>query len=135
MNPWATRLQVCAAMLLAIMAHACATDSTPNTPVAMLVYHGSGALIDWMLALIFAAVLTGRRGTVMRWLMLAAIGGNFAGWLLYMMYVSPIYYNVLMWGLTCTQCLCLLYPGRNDAGITWLALVRHSARFSGGNPT
>lgn len=133
MNSRATRYQVCAAMLLAILAHACATDSAPNTPAAMLVYHGSGALIDWMLAMIFTAVLVGWQKKAMQWLMLAAIAGNFAGWLLYMAYVSPIYYNVSMWGLTCVQCLCLLYPDGKHADAPWLALVRYPARFSRSN--
>lgn len=133
MNTFAIRFQVWLGMALALVAHAFATDSAPNTPEGMLVYHGSGALMDWLFGMVISIALIGKRGRVMRYLLLAAICTNFAGWLLYMAYVSPIYYNATMWGLTCAQCVCLFYPDRNDATDPWHALVRYARRSSGSN--
>lgn len=128
MNPFAIRFQVWLGMALALAAHAFATDSAPNTPEGMLVYHGSGALMDWLLGMVVMTALVGKRATIMRNLILAAICTNFAGWLLYMTYVSPIYYNVAMWGLTCAQCAVLFFPDRNDATDPWFAMVRYAHR-------
>jgi hypothetical protein len=117
-------------MLLAMYGHGCATGQLPNTPVGMLLFHGSAALID--LAMLYAApaVLHGRLCTDTQKLLLVSLVGNFAGWLLYVAYVSPIFYNTFMWTLTYAQLLRLFIPDRyvDPAG---LDLVCHPDHLGG----
>jgi hypothetical protein len=107
MNSLLLRFQVFLCMALALAAHAFATDLAANDPEGMAVYHGSGMIMDALLALAVTSALTGQRGRIMGWLMAASIAVNLGGWLLYMAYVSPAYYNGAMWSLTAAQVACL----------------------------
>jgi hypothetical protein len=111
-------------MLLAMFGHGWATAQLPNTPVDMLLFHGSAALIDLFMLYAAPAVLNGRLCTDTQKLLLASIVGNAAGWLLYMAYVSPIFYNTFMVALTYAQLLRLFIPDRH-ADPLGSTLVRH----------
>jgi cell division protein FtsX len=97
-------------MALALLAHACATDMVANDPEGMAIYHFSGAIMDALLCFVVTGALSGLRGRLMGWLMAASIGANVVGYVLYMGYVSPVYYNAAMWSLTAAQALVLLVP-------------------------
>jgi hypothetical protein len=90
----------------------------------MLLYHGSGALVDLLMLFAAPAVLRGRLCVDSQKLLLASIVGNAAGWLLYMAYAPPIFYNLYMVGLTYAQLMRLIIPDRyvDSIGST---LVRH----------
>ena len=130
MNSWRARGVAASLMLLATYGHGWATHQLLNTPVDMLLFHGSAALVDLLLLYLAPAVLNGRLCLDSQKLLLASIVGNAAGWLLYMAYVSPIFYNVFMVGLTYAQLLRLFIPDRHadPAGST---LVRHSGCLGG----
>jgi hypothetical protein len=67
-------------------------------------------------------------------LLLASIVGNAVGWLLYMAYAPPVFYNVYMVALTYAQLMRLIYPDCH-ADPTRSDLVRHSGCIrGGGNP-
>ena len=131
MNSWRARFTAAALILLAMCGHGWATHQLPNTPVDMLLFHGSAALVD--LGLLFAApaVLNGRLCVDSQLLLLASIVGNAAGWLLYMAYAPPIIYNVYMVTLTYAQLMRLIIPDRH-ADSTGSTLVRHPDRIGGG---
>jgi hypothetical protein len=124
MNSWRARIVAASLMLLAIYGHGWATHQLPNTPVDMLLYHGSGALVDLLMLFAAPAVLRGRLCVDSQKLLLASIVGNAAGWLLYMAYAPPIFYNLYMVGLTYAQLMRLIIPDRyvDSIGST---LVRH----------
>lgn len=132
MNSWRDRLSMMLLMAAVVGAHSVATMGLVNTPAAMLVFHGSAGLLDWMLAMVVPFFLSGRRCTLVQWLMIGSILGNFAGWLLYMHHVSPVYFNVMMWTLSAVQCVCILGPDLRDV-VTRDSLVSIAHRVSGGN--
>ena len=118
-------------MLLVMFGHGWATGQLLNTPVDMLLFHGSAALLDLLMLYAAPAVLNGRLCTDTQKLLLASIVGNFAGWLLYMAYVSPIFYNTFMVALTYAQLLRLFIPDRH-ADPAGSNLVRHPDCIGGG---
>lgn len=130
MNTWRVRCLGCASILLTMLVHARATETLPNSPVGMLAFHGSAALLDLLLLIAAPAALHGRLCTDCQRLLLASIIGNFVGWLLYMAYVSPIYYNCCMWALTYAQLLRLFIPDRH-ADLPGLDLVCHRDHLGG----
>ena len=132
MNSWRARAVAALFMLLTTYGHGWATRLLPNTPVDMLLFHGSAALLDLLLLFVTPAVLRGRLYVDSQRLLLASIVGNFAGWLLYMAYVSPMIYNTYMVALTYAQLLRLLIPDRH-ADPLGLDLVRHPDHLGGGN--
>jgi hypothetical protein len=97
----------------------------------MLLYHGSGALIDLFMLYLAPAVLSGRLCVDSQKLLLASIVGNGTGWLLYMAYAPPIIYNVYMVTVTYAQLMRLIIPDRH-ADPLGLDLVRHPDSFGGG---
>jgi hypothetical protein len=130
MNSWRSRTLAASLMLLAIYGHGWATHQLPNTPIDMLLYHGSGALVDLLMLYAAPAVLSGRLCADSQKLLLASIVGNAVGWLLYMAYAPPVFYNVYMVALTYAQLLRLLVPDRH-VDTTRGPLVRHPDCFGG----
>ena len=131
MNSWRVRCVAASLMLLAIYGHGWATHQLPNTPVDMLLFHGSAALVDLLMLYAAPAVLSGRLCTDTQKLLLASIVGNAAGWLLYMAYAPPIFYNTYMVAVTYAQLMRLLIPDRH-ADSTGSTLVRHPDCLGGG---
>lgn len=132
MNSWKARCLAVAFILLAMWVHHTCSASLGNTPVHMLLFHGSAALLD--LSLLYAAplLLRGRLCLDTQKLLLASIVGNFAGWILYMAYVSPRWYDAYMWALTYAQLLRFFLPDRH-ADLPGLDLVRHPHSIGGGS--
>lgn len=130
MNSWRARAVAASLMLLAMYGHGMATESLPNTPTGMLMFHGSAALVDLLMLYTAPAILTGRLCLDTQKLLLASIVGNFAGWLLYVAYVSPIFYNSFMWALTYAQLLRFFIPDRH-ADPFGLDLVCHPDHLGG----
>ena len=132
MTTWRARFQMWLLITGMMVIHAAATESLPNTPEAMLMFHGSAALLDWLLLCIAPKLLSGRLCDHTQWLLLTSICGNSAGWILYMRYAPPSYYNSFMWWLTAAQWVRLFIPDRHDADHLWSALVRHFDRSISG---
>jgi hypothetical protein len=137
MNSWRARCLAAAIMLLVMYGHAWATETLPNTPAGMLMFHGSAALLDWLLLCIAPMLLSGRLCNHTQWLCFASICGNFGGWILYMCYAPPNYYDCFMWWLTVAQLVMLFIPDRADEDTTtnhpWFDMVHHSDTVGGGN--
>lgn len=123
MNSWRARCIAASFMLLAMYGHGWATHQLPNTPVDMLLFHGSAALLDLLMLYATPAVLNGRLCVDTQKLLLASIVGNAAGWLLYMAYAPPIFYNTYMVAVTYAQLMRLIIPDRH-ADSTGSTLVR-----------
>lgn len=95
-------------------------------------FHGTGALVDLFMLYSAPAVLYGRLCADTQKLLLASIVGNFAGWLLYVAYVSPMFYDAYMWILTYVQLLRLFIPD-SHVDTLGLDLVRHPDHIGSGN--
>ena len=130
MNSWRARCLAVALMLLAMYGHSWATVDLPNTPVHALLFHGSAALVDLFMLYAAPAVLSGRLCTDSQKLLLASIVGNAAGWLLYMAYAPPVFFNCYMWAVTYAQLLLLIIPDRH-ADPLGSTLVRHPDGLGG----
>jgi hypothetical protein len=115
MNIGVNRLCVAIIIVLAGMAHAAATYYVPNTPFGMGAFHGCAALIDILILTAVSCVLQGSVRRHSQYLLYASIAGNIVGWFLYMAYVSPAYYNMVMWTLTALQIARLLYSGKGGS--------------------
>jgi hypothetical protein len=129
MTGWRARLGMGLLMLAVLAAHAHATAGVPNTPLGLLVFHGSAALCDAALLLACPALLHGRLCDDTETLLLASVIGNAAGWLLYLAYAPPLFYNAAMGALTVAQGLRLLYVDRHDADHLGFDLVCGRDRF------
>jgi hypothetical protein len=130
MTSWRARCLAAALMLLAMYGHSWATADLPNTPVDALLFHGSAALVDLSMLYAAPAVLNGQLCADTQKLLLASIVGNAAGWLLYMAYAPPIFFNCYMWAVTYAQLMRLLFPDRH-ADSPRSTLVRHPDCLSG----
>lgn len=89
-------------------AHHHATAGLPNTPTGMLAYHGSAALVDLFILATLPRFLAGQLCDDLQTTCLLSIVANFAGWLAYMAYAPPSYYNTVMLGLSIVQFIRLL---------------------------
>lgn len=114
MNDMRCRLGMIGLLALSAAAHAAASFGTPNTPEGMFAFHLLAALIDVVLFLTASAILKGALCRDTQIMLLASAAGNVVGWLLYMAYVSPSYYNIFMWSLTAAQVLRLFYVADGD---------------------
>lgn len=114
MNPWWNRVGLVAVFLAAMNLHTFCSATLPNTPIGMLVFHGTAGMVDLLLLYVSPALISGRVCDDTQLLCLVSIGGNFIGWILYLAYAPPSFYNVFMWSLTYVQFARLLLDDRND---------------------
>lgn len=126
MNGWRSRLSAALVFWLVQQVHAFATQSLPNTPEGMHVFHGSAALADALLMLGVTRHLYGQLADDMEALCFASIIVNFIGWILYMAYAPPVIYNTLAYGVVYVQYLRLTWVDRNDAYRLGVRLVRRA---------
>lgn len=117
MKAGANRWAMVFVLVLAGLAHAATSDATPNTPFGMAVFHGVAALVDILILLTVSNVLDGSVRRHTQSLLCASAAGNLFGYVLYMLYVSPAYYDGFMWALTALQIARLLYVAKGDEGI------------------
>lgn len=115
MNAWRSRLTALIALWAFNMVHSEIATFLPNSPLGMLLVHGSAGLID--LGLIYCAptFLSGPVCDDTEILCLISIVANFIGWLLYLAYTPPEFYNSFMWGLGCVQSVRLFIVDSGDA--------------------
>lgn len=121
---WRARLLMVLLIALAAVGHGSLLRGIPNTPAGMFAFHGSAALVDLALMYATPAVLYGHVARDTQALLLLSIIGNATGWVLYMAYVSPVYYNGFMWGLSGAQAIRLLMVSDDGLDSLGLHLVR-----------
>jgi hypothetical protein len=121
---WRSRLFTALLFFAAMEIHELSTADLPNSSVGMLMFHGSAALVDLILLYAVPALTKDRLCDDMQALCLASIVVNFVGWILYMAYAPPIFYNVLSWSLAYAQWLRLFMVDSNDAHHLGFHLVR-----------
>ena len=136
MNSWRARGLMLVIIIGVMIAHKVLAQDVENTPVGMLLYHGSAMLCDWlMLWLVAPKLLQGRLLDWSQWFLVAFMVGNLAGWLLYMSYAPPSIYDTYMWVLTVAQWACFFIPDRTDEDNSTdrprVDMVRH--RYFGGS--
>lgn len=124
MNRWRSRIVLILALMALVQIHAAITAALPNTPLGMLLFHGSAGLGDLFLIYCAPTILSGPLCDDTQNLCLISIVANFIGWLLYMAYVPPEFFNSFMWGLGCVQCVRLLIVDGDDVTHLGLRLVR-----------
>lgn len=102
-NSFKARLVYGLVLYLAGAAHHEIVQGVSNTPQGMLVYHASAAATDFLLLVCASSVLKRRLLDDMQVLCLLSMIVNFAGWLLYMAWTPPTYYNTSIEVLTYVQ--------------------------------
>lgn len=117
-NSWRRRAASCLLLALAMCLHTEATSGVENTPYGMLLYHGSAFTIDLALLYAMPRLLKGAVCEDMECLFLLSIVANFFGWVGYLFYASPDYYNNFMLGLTLVQFIRLLIVDHDDTDDT-----------------
>lgn len=133
MNGWHTRLCLGLLIWLFLQLHVVATAGMPNTPEAMLAFHGSAAALDVVLLCGTQFLISGRLCNDLEALFVLSVIGNAIGWWLYLAYAPPVIYNVMMWGIGYGQFCRLLYVDRydDDAVDSGNAMVRLADRLRG----
>lgn len=126
MTPWRSRITAGMLFYAAMVMHEFSTSDLPNLPVGMLVFHGSAALVDLILLYAVPALLAERLCDDMQTLCLVSIVVNFVGWIAYMAYAPPIFYNVISWSLAYVQWGRLLLVDSDDVNHLGFHLVRGS---------
>lgn len=127
MNTWQKRVLTFLVFVLALSVHAFCLDDSPNTPMGMLVFHGSAGLVDLTLLYATPSLLNGKLCDDIQTTCLWSIALNFEGWLLYMAYAPPYIYNTSVWFLNFMQWGRLLVTDENNANYMGRNLVRRSA--------
>lgn len=94
--------------------HSIITESWDNTPLWMTVFYGSAAAFDLFILQSIPRFISGQLCDDMQTLCLVSIVINFIGWIAYMAYAPPVFYNMTMWGLTYVQLGRLLYVDYHD---------------------
>lgn len=125
-NSWHKRIFTLLLFVVAMYIHAYSMDDVENTPMGMLVFHGSAGLVDLTLLYAVPMLLKGKLCDDMQMLCFFYIGLNFAGWLLYMAYAPPVIYNTTAWVLTYIQWGRLLVTDETNANHMGRNLVRRS---------
>lgn len=121
---WHQRLAFCLLLVLVFNLHDIATSELGNTPETMLIYHGSAMLGDYFLLRIAPCFIRGNLCDDLQRLSLASMVCNFIGWLAYLAYVPPVFYDLSIMAVTYAQFTRLLLVDGGDALSIWSSLVR-----------
>ncbi len=103
MNHWRNRLCTGLLLLLTMLVHGEATSGVPNTPGGMFLFHFSAALVDFFIIASLPGFVEGRLCDDLEMLCLVSMVANFIGFVAYMTYFSPFFYNAFMWSLAYAQ--------------------------------
>lgn len=114
MNDWRSRLYVAIILIAVMQFHSIITESWDNTLFLMTMFHGSAATFDLLILYSVSKLISGRLRDDMQTLCLVSIVINFIGWIAYLAYAPPVFYNITMWGLTYVQFGRLLYVDDHD---------------------
>lgn len=115
MNNWRSRLMTAVVLGCAMWVHSSITSALPNDPLGMLAFHGSAALFDFFLIICMPQLVEGRLCDDMQVLCLVSMCANFIGWIAYMAYLSPVFYNAFQLGLSLVQGFRLLITDGDNA--------------------
>ena len=114
-NTWGQRLAMLIVLLGTLALHAYCLAGKPNTSLGMLGFHISAALVDLLLIRCAPILLSGKLLDDMQILCWLSIVVNLAGWLFYMAYAPPFFYNTAQWILSVIQWGRLFIPDDKNA--------------------
>lgn len=103
MNTWQNRVLMFLVLALALGGHAACLQGKPNTPIGLLGFHTSAAIVDLILLRCAPLFLQDRLLEDTENLCWLSIAVNFMGWMLYMAYAPPFFYNTAQWILCAIQ--------------------------------
>ena len=124
---WRGRLLIALLICAGFFTHAYILRDIPNSPEWMLFFHGTAAAVDLLILFCARFFLENDIRTDFEILCLLSVLGNFFGWIAYLAYLPPIYYDSGMWALTAITALRLMIKGDhedNTVSNSWIALVR-----------
>lgn len=127
MNTWLDRVLTALLFGATMWLHEVCLDGKPNTPLGLLIFHGSAAAVDLALLRSVPFLLKGKLCDDMELLCWLSIAVNFMGWILYMAYAPPYFYNTIQWLLSVIQWGRLLIVDGNNVNRMGLHLVRRFA--------
>jgi hypothetical protein len=112
----------------AMLLHSLLLDGVPNSPMGMLMFHGSAATFD--LALLFACqnILLSDTSFDIEMLCMASILVNFLGWLAYLAYAPSVFYNsatIILTIILAARLLMVSNNGGHTKNNSWLSVVRN----------
>lgn len=108
LTEWQRRLVAGAAFFFISWIHA-HSFGFKNTPELMLIYHGSAVAADLAIIYIAGHALTGRVSFDIMYINLCSIVVNFMGFIAYMAYLPPSFYNTMMAGVIYAQWARLIW--------------------------
>ena len=108
LTEWQRRLMAGAAFFVISWVHG-HSFGFKNTPELMLICHGSAVAADLAVIYIAGYALTGRISRDIMYINLCAIIVNFMGFLAYMAYLPPSFYNKAMAGVIFAQWARLIW--------------------------
>ena len=112
-NGWRSRVAaLCLGTGIAVL-HAKVMADVPNTDVGMFLYHWSAAFAEFLLIAAAPRFLEGKLCDAIEYTCIASILLNCLGWLGYLAYAPPVFYDTAILGLSCGQILLLLMGGRH----------------------
>ena len=123
-NTWRARLTTLALFVTFAAGQHFIMADVDNTPIGMFMYHGSAAAVDLFLLVLAAHILSGDLSFDMQILCVASMLTNFIGWVAYLLYFSPIYYDSMIWALNAIQIIKLFSGGIYGADRDGLFMVR-----------
>lgn len=121
---WHDRIAVTVVIYLLQAAHQHATASVENTPLGMLLYHGSATLADFAIIAVASYCLKGKISFHLQCLNLCAMAVNAIGWIAYLAYLPPDLYDISIAGLGYVQFLRIIWIGSDDLDNPWTRMVR-----------
>ncbi len=114
MNHVSKRLLVGLSLWLVVVAHPALVGDVSNTPGGMMIYHGVALLFDYATLVVCSFMLDGQLRDDMQTLCLASMIVNFIGWILYLAYAPPVFYDCAIGVLGYVQWI-RLFLGDHDA--------------------
>lgn len=130
MNGWRSRLLLGLLFYSVGWAHDEIAYPWPNTREWMLAYHGSASMLDLLLLFACGKLASGKLCDDMQVFCLLSIIINFSGWILYLAYVPPATYNLLMAAVTYVQFIrLLLVDSRYDSDVNPMGLHLVRSRY------
>lgn len=129
-NSWKARLLYGLVLWFSGAAHHEIVQNVSNTPEGMFVFHMSAAATDYMLLMCASSVLCGRLVDDMQCMCFMSMAINALGWVLYMAYAPPVYFEMAIGVLGYVQYARLFTLGFHGSDRVGESIFRGHAAIS-----
>lgn len=130
LKEWQSRLMAAVAIFFIQSAHQYGANDAANTPLGMLIYHGSAMMADFCIIVVASEILRSRISLDIQCLNMAAMAVNALGWIFYLAYLPPLLYDAMIMALGYAQWIRLLWMDDDAVNTLRAGLVRRDATGS-----